>query len=225
VRPLQKPWNQTATQLIESRFLSLVVIPDQNALKRNDSCFGRRDDLNFEAAGSGSTTVPHFQSDSVLSIGTLDGLTNGWAKSTSMRKGVTTRKCANCPARGAAAMFARSAISAGTRFSRCLGGGEGDSVQESSVSRSKSDKKAHAFHLGTTTRCPPRCLPAAQSAQIHAKRLKLSNLGSLEPDNSDTFVSSPPEGAEMLTGVDPSRESRGGPARARCSNMAPVREF
>ena len=26
---------------------------------------------------------------------------------------------------------------------------------------------------------------------IHAKRLKLSNLGSFEPDNSDTFVSSP----------------------------------
>jgi hypothetical protein len=47
------------------------------------------------------------------------------------------------------------------------------------------------FHLGTTTRCPLRCLPAAQSAQIHAKRLKLCNLGSLEPDNSDTFVSSP----------------------------------
>jgi hypothetical protein len=33
---------------------------------------------------------------------------------------------------------------------------------------------------------------------------------------------SSPEGAEMLTGVDPTRESRGGPARARCSNMAPA---
>jgi hypothetical protein len=33
------------------------------------------------------------------------------------------------------------------------------------------------------TRCPPRCLAAAQSARIHAQRLKLSN--------SDTFVSSP----------------------------------
>jgi len=42
-----------------------------------------------------------------------------------------------------------------------------------------------------------------QSAQIHAKRLKLSNLGSLEPDNSDTFVSS-------------SLHLRGGPARTRC---------
>jgi hypothetical protein len=40
---------------------------------------------------------------------------------------------------------------------------------------------------------PPWCLPAAQSARIHAQRLKLSNLGSLEPDNSNTFVSSPPD--------------------------------
>jgi hypothetical protein len=38
---------------------------------------------------------------------------------------------------------------------------------------------------------PPRCLPAAQSARIRAERLKLSNLGSLEPDNSDTFMASP----------------------------------
>ena len=104
--------------------------------------------------------------------------------------GVTTR-CVNCPAREAAVMFARSAIWAGTRFSRCRGDREGSSLQKSSVSRSKSDNEAHTFHLGTTTRCPPRYLPAAQSAQIRAKRLKLSNLGSLEPDNSDTFVLSP----------------------------------
>ncbi len=38
---------------------------------------------------------------------------------------------------------------------------------------------------------PSGVFPAAQSAQIHAKGLKLSNLGSLEPDNCDTFVSSP----------------------------------
>ena len=37
---------------------------------------------------------------------------------------MTTRKCANCPAREAAAMLARSAIRAGTRFSRCPGGGK-----------------------------------------------------------------------------------------------------
>ena len=42
--------------------------------------------------------------------------------------GVTTRKCQNCPVREAAAMLERSAIRAGTRFSRCPGGGEGYSV-------------------------------------------------------------------------------------------------
>jgi hypothetical protein len=108
--------------------------------------------------------------------------------------GVTTRKCANCPAREAAAMLARSAIRAETRFSRCPGSGEDGSVQKSFVSRSKSDNQAHAFHLATTPRCPPRCLPGAQSARIHPQHLKLSNLRSLEPDNSDTFVSSPPRG-------------------------------
>jgi hypothetical protein len=35
--------------------------------------------------------------------------------------------------------------------------------------------KRNAFHLGTTTRCPSRSLPAAQSVRIHVKRLKLSN--------------------------------------------------
>jgi hypothetical protein len=64
-------------------------------------------------------------------------------------------------------------------------------AQKSFVSRSKSDNQAHAFHLATTPRCPPRCLPGAQSARIHPQHLKLSNLRSLEPDNSDTFVSSP----------------------------------
>ena len=63
------------------------------------------------------------------------------------KKGVRTRKCANCPAREAAAMLARSAIRAGTRFSRCHGGGEGGSVKKSSVSRSESDNQAHAFTL------------------------------------------------------------------------------
>jgi hypothetical protein len=105
--------------------------------------------------------------------------------------GVTTRKCANCPVRQAKVMFARSAFRAETRFSRYQEGGKGDSLQKTSVSRSKSDNQADSFHLGATTRCPPRCLPLAQSARIHDQRLKLSKFGSLEPDNSDTFVSSP----------------------------------
>jgi hypothetical protein len=40
-------------------------------------------------------------------------------------------------------------------------------------------------------KCPPRCLPLSQSARIHSKRLKLFKRGSLEPDDSDTFVSLP----------------------------------
>jgi hypothetical protein len=53
---------------------------------------------------------------------------------------------------------------------------EGDSLQKSYLSRSKSDNQAAAFHLGATTRCPQRCLPLAQSARINAQRLKLASL-------------------------------------------------
>jgi hypothetical protein len=70
------------------------------------------------------------------------------------RRGVTTRKCASCPARPLGNL-------SWDTLSRCPGFGEGDGVRKSSVSRSKSDNKAHAFQLGTTTRCPSRCLPAA----------------------------------------------------------------
>jgi hypothetical protein len=74
---------------------------------------------------------------------------------------------------------------------KVLEGGEGDNLQKSTASRSKSNNQVDAFRLGATTRCPPRCVPLAQSARIHGQRLKLSKFGSLEPDNSDTFVSSP----------------------------------
>jgi hypothetical protein len=67
-------------------------------------------------------------------------------------------------------------------------GGEGASAQKSSVSRSKSDNQSHAFSRAERR---PDALRGVFSARIHAQRLKLSNLGSLEPDNSDTFVSSP----------------------------------
>src|ERR1700726_2764447 len=40
----------------------------------------------------------------------------------------------------------------------------------------KSDNQANAFHLGATTKYPPRCLPVTQSAPIHAQRQKLSKL-------------------------------------------------
>jgi uncharacterized membrane protein len=89
-------------------------------------------------------------------------------------------------------LLARSAIRAKTRFSRRPKAAKATFLQKCSVSQSKSDNQADAFHLGTTPRCPLHCLPLAQSARIHAKRLKLSKFGSLEPDTSDTFVSSPP---------------------------------
>src|ERR1700724_320628 len=84
---------------------------------------------------------------------------------------------------------------------KVLEGGEGDNLQKSTASRSKSNNQVDAFRLGATTRCPPRCLPLAQSARIHGQRLKLSKFGSLEPDNSDTFVSSPLSGVRQLQTV------------------------
>ena len=67
---------------------------------------------------------------------------------------MTTRKCANCPVREATAMLARSAIRARTRFSRCLGGGEGSSVQKSSVSRSQSGNQCR-FSPWNDDQMPP----------------------------------------------------------------------
>ena len=59
---------------------------------------------------------------------------------------------------------------------KVLEGGEGDNLQKSTASRSKSNNQADAFRLGATTRCPPRCLPLAQSARIHGQRLNCPNL-------------------------------------------------
>jgi hypothetical protein len=84
---------------------------------------------------------------------------------------------------------------------KVLEGGEGDNLQKSTASRSKSNNQVDAFRLGATTRCPPRCLPLPQSARIHGQRLKLPKFGSLEPDNSDTFVSSPLLGLIVLRGL------------------------
>jgi hypothetical protein len=53
--------------------------------------------------------------------------------------------------------------------SRCPGGGECGSVQESSFSRSKIRQSSACFSPGTTTRCPSRCLPAAQSGEFRPK--------------------------------------------------------
>ena len=72
----------------------------------------------------------------------------------------------NIPPREAAAMSRAQQCELEYNF-KVLGGGAVGSVQKSSLSRSKSDHKAHALHLDTTTTCPP----AAQSARIHVKPL------------------------------------------------------
>ncbi|HEV3064861.1 MAG TPA: hypothetical protein VGX93_05945, partial [Chthoniobacterales bacterium] len=59
------------------------------------------------------------------------------------------------------------------------------------VSRSKSENKAQAFRLGTETRCHPRFFQPLNQREFTLNALKLSNFDSPEPDNSDTFVSSP----------------------------------
>ena len=49
----------------------------------------------------------------------------------------------------------------------------------------------------------PRRLSLAQSGRIHAQGLNLSKFGSVGPDNSDTFVSSPLEGGYSFFNVPP----------------------
>jgi len=100
--------------------------------------------------------------------------------------GVTTRKCANRRVREATAVLAGSAIRAETRFSRCPKAAK-TTVYRKAVFRDRNQTiKRTLFTLERRPDAPPRCLPLAQ---IHAQRLKLSKFGSLEPDNSDTFVS------------------------------------
>ena len=52
----------------------------------------------------------------------------------------------------------------------------------------------------------PRWLSLAQSGRIHAQGLKLSKFGSLGPDNSDTFVSSPHQETISVIGTGQRRE-------------------
>jgi hypothetical protein len=63
-------------------------------------------------------------------------------------------------------------------------GGKGENLQKSTASRSKSDNQADAFHLASDDQMPS----AASSTRSTPKFTKFD---SLEPDNSDTFVSSP----------------------------------
>jgi hypothetical protein len=85
---------------------------------------------------------------------------------------VTTRKCAICPVREAAAMRARSVIRAfelKTIFK-----------QKGSVSRSKSDNKADALHREATTRCLSAVFPLAKWLLESSMSTKQPNSGSMD---------------------------------------------
>ena len=105
--------------------------------------------------------------------------------------GMTTRKCANCPAREASAMVARSPIRAGTRFSRCSDAAN-VTVHRKALFRARNQTNKRAlFTLELRPNAIRGVFQPAQSARIHAQNLRLSYFGSLEPDNFNTFVSSP----------------------------------
>ena len=83
-------------------------------------------------------------------------------------------------------MLARSAIRVDTIFKVP----EGDiSTEMLCFAIEVWQSNGRSFTLERRPDAPPQGLPVAQSARIHAKRLKLSKFGSLEPDKSDTFVS------------------------------------
>jgi hypothetical protein len=100
--------------------------------------------------------------------------------------GVTTRKCANCPVREAAAMLARSAIRGETQFSSCPKAAKPTVFRKALFRDRNQTIKRTLFTLERRPDAPTRCLPLAQSTRINAQRLKLSKFGSLEPHNSDT---------------------------------------
>jgi len=77
----------------------------------------------------------HWQTASSIAMGA------SWDDDTKVRTLSGSRSCGDARA--------LSNSSSNTIF-KVPGGGEGDSVQKISVSRSKSDNRGHAFHLGTT---------------------------------------------------------------------------
>jgi hypothetical protein len=88
------------------------------------------------------------------------------------------------------AMLARSAIRAETRFFKVPRGGEGHCLQKSSASGAKIRQLSGRFSLWSDDQILS-AVSAIQSARIHARRPNSASLGSVESDNSDTFVSSP----------------------------------
>ena len=67
-------------------------------------------------------------------------------------------------------------------------------ISDSDIDRKRSSSpptRSSLFTLKRQTNGPSRCLKSAQAARIVAQREELSRLGPFEPDNPNTFVSSP----------------------------------
>ena len=67
-------------------------------------------------------------------------------------------------------------------------------ISDSDIDRKRSSSpptRSSLFTLKRRTNGPSRCLKSAQAARIVAQREELSRLGPFEPDNPNTFVSSP----------------------------------
>jgi len=120
------------------------------------------------------------------------------------RVGVTTRKCANCPVREAAG-DARGAQQFELKHDFQGAGG----ALKVPVCR----KVCFTAEIRQSSGCfSPRSVDQVLSAvsssrsigrEFHAKCRKFASLGSLEPDNSDTFVSSPPLASGPIERIQP----------------------
>ena len=87
-------------------------------------------------------------------------------------------------------MLARSAIRAERRFFKVPRGGEGHCLQKSSASGAKIRQLSGRFSPWSDDQILS-AVSSGHSIGANAQRPTFSGLRSLEPDNSDTFVSSP----------------------------------
>jgi hypothetical protein len=78
-------------------------------------------------------------------------------------------------------------------------------ISDSDIDRKRSSSpptRSSLFTLKRRTNGPSRCLKSAQAARIVAQREELSRLGPFEPDNPNTFVSSPHETLDVVGMVE-----------------------
>jgi hypothetical protein len=110
-----------------------------------------------------------------------------------MQQGVTTRKCANCPVGEAPLMLQRSAIPDETRFSRCP-----KAIAQKKLcffDRNQVIRRTLFTLIKNQQMAPVTVFHSLNRREFNAQSLKLFKFCSLEPDNSGTFVSSPPYAA------------------------------